>query len=109
LTDVQKRLKAIELRLANIRDGQDGRQGPIGPPGPAGARGVPGPPGVPGSVSQIDYGRLAKEVIANLPPMPLRQIEMVKQGGKWIEGPTQTDEVHFSRGEGITIRLYPPD
>jgi len=58
-----------------------------------------GPPGRPGVV---DYSKI--------PPLPVRQLFMKRgDSGAWSVEKEQSDQVYFAKGEGLTIRIYPPE
>ena len=88
--------------------------GRTGDTGQQGARGLQGEPGVPGVCDPSTFtDEQVAALVKRLPPMPplrVRQIQMLRNAdGELVEGESSSDEVYFSRGEGLTIRFLPPE
>ena len=136
LAAIEARLDELMAAIAAIPSagpgpkGEPGEQGPAGPqgePGQAGSQGEPGEtgsPGPPGTDATIIMDDLVATVLERLlgtdeeegllaqrrPPLPVRQLQLKRDAdGEWIPYSETVDAVYFLRGEGITIRLFPPE
>lgn len=69
-------------------------------------------------VPEVKIDELTDAVLERLPPLPVRKVRMkrkgepdppIASGSGWVSYHETVDEVYFSRGEGLTIRLFPPE
>jgi len=108
LDDLIARIKAELPKPVPGAKGDPGPQGPPGDPGPQGPIGPPGPPGRPANVPSIDTSSL----IDNLTDEQIGRLRQ-RLGPIYIHqedvatGVTRTETVYL--GEGLTIRLFPPE